>query len=354
MSTLLESNFLTIDLSAITKQTKTNTNTETEDKPAQDNVAQDLKSISDWGAEYKKRISDNNKLDAESRVDEAELNQKFFTEYFNANWDTTAAQQLLNIGEILVTVFKVLGFKKETNPILAFISDDYVINNLIKTKLLNAVTFKAIYNSVANKWIADKEYFAANDYNIIYCADFYKKSVSEMVEYLKNQNKYLAPGKSPYEKGMQESNKKVFFNITDISENDLEKRKKAIKSFTGNLPSAMDDATTLNSLELVKKVVGIAETADKSGDNAHMSEADMSAKVAKLTTIQAKYAALVFLGVAYNSKDAQKALRNSRFAGITNSEVAAASAEIQELFNKSRYPAAEIKELVAKIVESIS
>ena len=350
--TLLESNFLTIDLSAITGKSASTTPNMPNNKPEANSGP-----VTDWGAEYEKRVADNKALDSESRISDGELDNTFFTEYFEANWGKDVADLLLAIGEPLKKIFKALKFKPDANPILAFISDTYVLDNLIKTKLLNAVTFRAIYNAVANRWIADKEWYQANDYNIIYCRDLYKKSAAEMAAYLKQQKNELSPSKSPYSDDLTSTNKKVFFNIEDITEAESSKRAQAIKAYKGALPSALDSNTTLNNIDLVKILVGPKAFEDESGEtgkNAHLSSDAIRAKVAKLDNLAKKFAALVYLNIAYNSEAARKGLKDQRFGNISSSEITKATVEIQTLFSKAKYPANEIQELVDAILASLN
>ena len=225
---LFEADFLRVDLRSIlssrqpaTMETETTTDevssgAETNDKPGSTvkNTAASA-TITDWGEELKNRLKANRELSREARLPEFEIESKFFKEYFEANWkDPAVVKQLMLLGEPLKKALKVLGFSRKLNPILAFLKTKFA-QELLKTKLLNINTFKAIYNAVAKRLVADSQFVAENDYNIIYCRDLYTKSPSEMIEYLETQQSILSPTASKYTAKDLLRNRKIFLKVAN-------------------------------------------------------------------------------------------------------------------------------------------
>ena len=316
---LHEANFLTVDLRSMFK-------------PAEEvaNVVQEPsnKAISDWGVELKDRKAANNVLSPNNRQNSYALETQFFKEFFSTitNNDNDLVEQLLLLGDPLRKALKVLGFKKQTNPILAFISLKYVQEKLLKTKLLNVNTFKAIYNAVADNLIADSEFFKANDYNIIYCQDLYRKPLKDIEAYITIQKSSLKLSADTYTAENQRSNRKVFFYIPEIKELELEKRAKAIAALGEDikLPSARAANTKLNTIELAQKINGTKIKGDE--PKAHLNSKNQTALANKLTTASQIYAALQFLSINTASRKAASALTNDNFSNLSLNKVAEATA----------------------------
>jgi hypothetical protein len=322
----------------------------------------DLSRVSDWGEELQKRLDENADLEPEARESDYEVEARFFEDYFSngdASWDANVADQLLSLGEPLKKVIKVLGFNKNVNPILGFITDDTVIRNLIRTKLLNINTFKAIYNAIAKKLVAHSEFFTANDYNIIYCQDLYRKSASEMETYLEAQKKILRVSASEYTKEAQDLNKKVFFYIANIAEMDIEKRKVAIAQLPVNatLPEASDPSTTLNSIDLINKLAGIDNTRNKTADTNKNSisltgnTATVAQKLSNRANTAHAFAAIQYLSITTNTPEADKALQHQRFSGLTTEQIAAATTQITPIMKKLQLQADEVKPFIDTILD---
>ena len=207
---LLESDFLTVNLSSITRNQQNSTNQAQQAVAANSANVSNPNAVTDWAEELKKRLADNSALGAEARESDFAVKNKFVKDYFTANWEAGCAKQLELMGSPLKKAIEVLGFNPKANPILGFITNEFVIDNLIKTKLLNANTFRAIYNAVANKYTARTQFFKANTYNVIYCQDLYTKPLTDIEEYLKAQSKVLQPS-GGYSKNDIQLNRKIFF-----------------------------------------------------------------------------------------------------------------------------------------------
>lgn len=174
---LLESEFLTIDLTKLFN----------EPEPIPENPI-DLEAIKDWKEELNRRLVDNQKLEPEHRKKEYEVKDIFWKDYFSTVFkDHEVAENLINMGPKLRKAIEVLGFKK-TNPFLAFVSQSYVQKQLIKTKLLNALTFEVIFNAAVKKFLTNQDLSKTTGYNIIYCRDLYTKSTVDMLKYLQVQS----------------------------------------------------------------------------------------------------------------------------------------------------------------------
>ena len=207
MSKLFESDFQTVDIKSLFNNQKELKSETDSNVNAEDNQGAAPKSLEDWEALLDTQIKKNRSLGHEAREPEHVVETKIFEDFFKSNWDAECARQLLSIGDLLRKAIKVLGFD-ETNPILAFISNNYVKENIIRPGLLNSSTFKAIYEAVSENLVADSEFFRPNNYNIIYCKDLYTKTSKEILEYLKLQKKILMIHDNKYRAEDVRNNKK--------------------------------------------------------------------------------------------------------------------------------------------------
>jgi hypothetical protein len=368
--------FLTVDLGALLRNssdTKTSNMPDTapvsnetipstevgvsdEHEPNNTTDAAFMVNIADWEEELKRRINKNKRLPANNRKTDYELETVFFKDYFNYGnpaWDAGCAKQLLSLGEPLKKAIKVLGFDCSINPILGFVTNKYVITNLIRTKLLNTDTFKAIYNAVAKKLVADSEFFDSNDYNIIYCADLYSKSATEIVKYLSIQKNILSPSAETYTKADQDKNKKVFFNIPAITELDSKKRKIAITNLSADvaLPAGTDADTTLNNINLASELYGIRTS------NQPISNEQSKSSVATLANKISKNKAQAFVALQYltmrGSSDAKEALSNSVFNSISVEALVTASKDAAKLIEEADLDNAETKQFVSLLISKL-
>jgi hypothetical protein len=315
MAILLESDFLTVNLNSVINKQKATQNMA---EPSVD------REIHDWAQELEIRLANNKKLSAEAQDTDYVIEAKFFEDYFKANWEEPVAEQLISIGEPLKKAINVLGFDKQTNPILAFISDPFVIKELLETKLLNVSTFKAIYNAVAKKLVAHSQLLQANTYNIVYCPDLYKRSAAEMQEYLTLQNKTLPANASRYTKAMLNLNKKVFLLIPSITEKDFSKRLAQIKAYDKKLDV---QTSKLNNIEMASdldKSIRVRNTSKSSG----ATQSSNVSGLKKLDTPAKKLAAVQYFSTATNNTEAKEALMSSKFTEISNNDLIKASIEL--------------------------
>ena len=309
MSILLESDFLTVNLKSVL-------NTNTTSASAETPSGKDSGQVVDWGNELKNRLADKN---AQSTAFEIESN--FWKDFFNSSWDKDVAI-ILNTIDLLKTDIKKLGFNKKTNPILAFLLDDWVKENLLKTKLINSNTYKAIHNAV-KRWVADSEFKKANNYNIIYCRDLYSKPIADIAEFLKQQKSILPLTASVYTKDLQNKNKSVF----------LQKGQNSMRQ---------SDAK-LKSLAEIEKLIGAVtpdededETTTSSKRTKKMSNSDVLKVIQKLTKSVQVQAMLQYISMTTGSKEAADALQAKNFKDVSNDELLTSTVQLSKFLNDAQ------------------
>jgi hypothetical protein len=349
--------FLTVNLSSILKNQKHFDDYEAtgQSKTAQ-KQEKDLSQISDWAKELKSRLAENQALDANNRKSDYEIETEFFEDYFSngdAAWDENCTELLLALGDPLRKAIKILGFNRNINPILGFITDDFVIRNLLITKLLNVNTFKAVYNAVSKKLVADSEFFNANDYNIIFCQDLYRRSAAEILEYLTIQKSILSPSAATYTKADQDRNKKTFFYLPNIKELDPEKRAKEILSLQSSiaLPAADEVSTKLNSLEVIHSLRGTNNSnnvANKNTDKGSSKSSTLARKVGD--TPASILAAIQYISATSNMPEAVKALKHEAFKKVSMDALITVSASVNKIMKEAELPNTEIKTFIALLL----
>lgn len=370
--------FLTVNLSDVFRNQKSVADLAAIKPQNEPETKRDTKQISDWAKELENRLEQNRALGASKRKNEYEVETTFFEDYFNngnAAWDANCAELLLSLGDPLKKAIKVLGFNTNVNPILGFITDEYVIRSLLFTKLLNVNTFKAIYNAVAKKLVVDSEFFAANTYNIIYCQDLYKKSAAEIIEYLTVQKAILKPSASTYTEEDQERNKKVFFKISgikeleDINEPNAKVRYKKISSIldkldaNAQLPSATENTTKLNELSLAKALAynsannfdDADDDAEDDNDNSVAADStDIEALARKIGSNSARaFAAVQYLSATTSTPVASKALAHDMFKSVTIDAVVKATAEVVKVMKEAKLSDKEVKRFITLLLSKI-
>lgn len=377
---LLENDFWTVNLSSIitnqkvdktvtssepasdAKNAKSNlqkTNTEKSEPQKTDvNNAADLSKITDWGKELEKRNNDNKSLSKEAQKSKYEIESNFFKDFFDATWkDPEMTKLLMSIGDPLKKALKILGFNPKINPILGFLCNNYVQKSLLKTGLLNANTFKAIYNAVANKWVADSEFLVSNTYNIIYCPKLYTKTRSEIEGYLKLQNRFLKPSAKSYTAEEQELNRKIFIKLSKIKEVDPDKIIEKIKAGGEILkaPSVKSSSAELNTLELaeilLKRLGNVSSTEKDEQEPVALSSENQSEIINKLNTSAQIFAMLLALSLNNNSSEITKVLESDIFKGLSTAEIAAAASWIKKenILQNSKLTGKSINELVSAL-----
>ena len=368
---LFESNFPTLNIGALfqAQQAPSDENENEKNHNQESKTGNQKKQISNWGQELKDRKKRNDSLNSEARKKTYEVEVEFFKEFYNEFWDPENAEQLLSIGTDLMQAFKVLGFDRNTNVIYWFLTLDYVKTNLLKTKLINKDTFKAIYNAVADKLIADSE-FTANDnsYNLLFCRDWYKRTSKEMLEYLELQNNIIKRSDSIYTKEVKNNNKRVFLSIVNTQESELEAQAKEVLSKTEGkaLPSVQEPGIKLNNIELADAIskqlgfVNSSEEANKSNITKDSTAEIIGVReqqqlIKKLNTDPLKLAAIQYLSISTASKQARAVIKNPdilRVFKVETNELLLATIKIAEFMPKSKITAEVADEIIKVLVKN--
>lgn len=355
---LMEAAFLAVDLKSIFNKPEpaeapampgAQNEPDAVEQPAEntDGSLQTPQTSSAWGEELDRRLAANRQLSREARQTDYEVEDKFFKEYFKTFWDAECAKQLVLMGEPLKKALKVIGFDEKINPILAFLMDDYVKSSLIRTKLLNAVTFKAIYNAVAQKLVAQRQFFKSNNYNIIYCQDLYKKPLEEIMDYLKLQS---SADLLPYSgKANANKNKKVFLALPEATAKAFSERLTQIRNTDTSNKSVK--TLQLNSVAFAKE---LRKKLDGKGvgneTKVHLDNTDLVKLAQKLNTPAKKLAALQFLSMTTDSAQARAALANEKFGEVSKESLMKASVQIAGILPKDALATKDADALVGLII----
>jgi hypothetical protein len=335
---LLEADFLSVDLRSITSNKN---NTEPKSSYADTSVKHDKTAgepleikpdTFNWKTEYEKRLADNKALSPEERVKDIDIEIKFFKEFFYSftKGNQELADRLTSLGEPLRKALKVLGFKKDTNVFLSFFNQKYVQDNLLKTKLINVNTFKVLFNAVAKKLVAGSEFFKTNNYNLIYCRDFYTKPITEMEKFIQIQSHILTNSTSKYTQADQLKNRSTFLFIP-LEEKEITKRVETIVKIINkpNLISLVPEMhiakSKLNPLALAYKISG-KDVLDTAAGKSHMTTKNQAAIANKLKSASQIYAALQFLSMNAGSRKAAQALTNDAFKNLSLDKISQATA----------------------------
>jgi hypothetical protein len=267
-------------------------------------------------------------------------------------------EKLGALGEPFKNTLKVLGYKITNenggNPILAFVAQPWVQQNLLGS-LLNAATFRAIYNTIPERLIAHSEFFKKNEYNILYCKDLYTKSPKEMLEYLRLQSRILKTSATEYTQADINNNKKAFLQskAKDIlNELNPVKRAKAVNTLVKNegitkLALSNIEDSKLNSLEIAKLIY------DNTGvGKVHLDTAGQNKIIEAIKDSYAKiYATLLSICLGTGSKKARKVLTNGLLSGLTAAKISEATAWLAEnnIITKGELQGEDADALVDKI-----
>lgn len=300
--------------------------------------------LEEWSKYLEDKLATNKK--AKKPKLESEILKKFFEEFFEKFWNAPLAQKLIELGTPLQHAIIRIGFT-DKNPILAFMLTDFAIARLTDGTL-DKDRFKAIYNAVAKNIVANSEFRKQNSYNIIYCADLYRKSADEMEKYLKLQGKILDVPARIYDAEVQERNRRTFLHIASIKELDIVKRVKEIQK--SDKVVATVAGATLNGYELAEKIAN-AISGKEYAEATVVDNDTQDDIIKKLGGDRAKiFAALMSISFSTGNKDAVKAL--SSFGNISAADLAVATTWLasNEVIPKGRLNASDAQALVKKLI----
>jgi hypothetical protein len=371
---LLESDFLTTDLGALAKKSAavaqnqvnrpTAKNTEAANDSSDISTQSQIKSVKGWGEVLEARLAANKALSSEARKSDYEIESKFFKEYYkngHQNWKNrpNVTTQLLLMGGPLKKAIKVLGFNEKTNPILAFITNSFVVEKLIDTKLLNDDTFKAIYNAVAKKLVAQSQFKEANSYNIIYCPELYRKTASEILEYLDLQNNVLPANATKYTKDMLNLNKKIFMSLPEITAEELSKMIAQLNKLDVSTKSISE--AKLNTLQVATALEdklnngNMHNNKNTTGSNQNRQTVASSQKqlIKVLNTPAKKLAALQYIVMTTNNAKAKEALMSDKLKNIPKNDLMAATSLIANSMSKYSILAKDADSVVKLLLDNL-
>ena len=311
-----------------------------------------------WQEAFNKVIANT----ANSGKSDYEVERDFFKVFYERNWQADIAAQLLAIGEPLMRAVKLLGFKPtrgaKGNPILAFVLQDFVQTNLLRPKLLNSDTFKAIYNAVAKHYVADSEFFSVNSYNIIYCPDLYKKEATEMQDYLAIQKEILKPSVEKYDMALQQRNKKVFLYTSEVEEPNTVKRVAAVNNYiakvikkTKKFPPEISSVRkgVLNSLTIAKALKGNVLD-DFKPSSTPEQQLDFINKIDSPAKI---FATIQYLSLTTDSENATAALANDKLSGISTNLLQDATKFVKQILAKKHFTTKTADAIVDKLLSKL-
>lgn len=368
--TLQENNYLYVDLQAlITRATQQETAQKTgeaetpdaaspeasEDTKGLPTEQEDVATHKAWGDMLLSRLAKNRELGKTAKAPEEEIIQNFFKEYFNNVWGGAAAEQLIKIGALLRDDIQKLGWDKNTNPILAFIAQKYVSENLLATKQLNGETYKAIHNAIAKKLVAHSEFRWQRNYNIIYCKSFYNRPPADMVAYLEIQKDILKPSASKYDIETQKKNRFTFLKLKNNAGRTVEERAAYQVKFGQDLktlPTTIDPASKLIDLETATKISGVApeEKKQKAAEKAAVSN-DAIIKLVGQIKDKLAHQVAILQQIAFTADDdtikiIDAFLADQRFAGISAEDVFEASKSTRSAIGKLAFNADAVKSFI--------
>ena len=305
-----------------------------------------------WGDLLTSRLAEN-KTKGDTKEDDATVIDKFFSEYFTAVWGGDAGAQLIKMGSLLSKDIRHFGWDIKKNPVLAFIAQTYVTENLLAKRLLNGNTFKAIHNALAQKLVAQSEFLGTKNYNIIYCPSLYRRMPADMLEYLKRQKTILDPTKGKVTPEMQKRNKLTFLLLKKNNGATAEDR--AEYQYTHGqeqktLPKLLQADTKLVDIETVDLIQAKYGYTSPKKETSVSSDEAVEAIVGAFDKHPAyQYALMQYLSVTANEEDAvaiEQFLATDKFSSVTAEQVLEATKKIRKELASKTFKNANIKALI--------
>lgn len=290
----------------------------------------------DWAKELQTRLENNRKLSKDARESDTEVENKFWMEFYTTVFGDLAPE-VNNIRQLKFDI-KKLGFKKKENPILAFLAQAHVKKTFIQPGLINNDRYNVLRLAYGKRYVADSEMLAKNNYNLIYCKDWWSKTPEEMENYLKLQQNILPSNAKVYTPGIQDRNIRIF----------LPSNCSSMTSGNAKLNSIKEVQRTLNlgrgQFSRDKAVSGSGSTNDENGiktlddqpeangaERPESSKADITAALAKFSTKSPAAGALALqhLALTTGNKSAAGALNSEVFAEVRGKDLFAQTLNVQ-------------------------
>ena len=303
--TLLESDYLLINLSKFNKKTsptdEPGQGEEASGEPASQGTDKPTKRGGNGTSKPRAKKVDWSK-ERESRFGTGgEPDNAFWEEFFTTEFkDPNVAKALLGIDKLRDDIL-LLGFTKQKNALLAFLHLNYIQKNVIQAGLLTKGAYMAVRNTYAKKLIAASELTAINDYNIVFCVDLFRKTPTEIQEYLKAQSLILKPNVRVYTEDTQDLNKSIFLTAGDKATNKPSATLKKLSVINKAISSAGD-----GDIDISSEDTGAEETSK--ANETESKSANMYGLLPSLTTKEATMVTMQYLFMSTAAKAAKQAL----------------------------------------------
>lgn len=289
----------------------------------------------DWAKELQRRLEDNKKLSPEARESDAKIEADFWMEFYTEVFGDLA-KEVNNIRQLKLDI-KKLGFKKKENPILAFLVQNYVKTKLIQPGLINNDSYNTLRAAFGKRYVADSELMSKNNYNIIYCVDFWTKQTSEGQQYLQLQTNILPPKASIYTQGMQERNIRVFLPPKASSMTSSSAKLNSIREVQRTLNVSKDSFSRSNATNDGNSGIQGVDGGQKEVPASSSEELNGALAYVKSDVPATKAAALQFLAATTGSTTALDALKTGKVSSVTQAEVADAMKAIRPAFKGLKF-----------------
>ena len=355
---LQEADFLKVNLKTMSNTNSNNTSPATTGAQStavpteQDNIISNMLTKKEdnathkaWGQLLAGRLDKNSKLTGEAKLPEQAVIKEFFKEYFNAVWGATAGNLLFSFGNLLRNDIQKLGFDKTKNPLLAFIAQSYVVDELIAKKLLNAETYKALHNAIAKDLLAHSELYGKRTYNIIYCRDFYKRTPADMLKYLNLQQACLPKSESNYSLQIQCLNRRIFFLYQNNKGDTFDKMAEIQADLSDDqAPSALDPKVKLMPFAASEETAKLAGVETSSKQSLPVATSDDIAELAsKLTEPDEQLALMQYLFAQTGSDEAMAFINQTKFRSVSTAK---ATLKVHNYIKGIRITKKAVKQLI--------
>lgn len=305
-----------------------------------------------WGDLLTSRLAENRRLSGEAKKPDQVITKAFFEEYFKSVWGDNVGSLLVAFGDLLRNDIQKLGFDRNKNPLLAFISQRYVSENLIATKHLNASTYAVLHNAIAKKLVAHSEFRGKRNYNIIYCRSFYNHRPADMLAYLQLQLKNLSLSASSYTLEMQKKNRQIFLLSPKNNGATVEdKAKIQARLDLKQLPHTLNPQTKLAKLEVaqaVRKLLGMPDV-DEDEEAPVATKDDISKLASELKEPADQLALMQYLFIQTGSDEAKKFIAQDKFSSISAGSLVNATARVRARVKSMKITKDSVKQLIAAL-----
>lgn len=264
-----------------------------------------------WKQELEDRLEANRLVSPDLKRPIQEIEDEFWIDCFVSLWPEELLENLQLLGGYFKKDLLNWGFSADSNPMVAFLNQNFVQKKLLLTKKLNANSYMALHNAVVKKYLSLVEFRKFNDYNILYCLDLYNKLPADIYKYLELQKVILNPKKTSYSTEIQTLNKRIFIKLKSTDTNPVTVAKAQLRVAKDKIAKLNIRTAELNNFDLIKELLSQANLESTSATNQEEPEEVSSAEISEITnnikTRDDAAALTSFLaGKAKTSKDLKK------------------------------------------------